>query len=119
MIFGDFRQHLHISNEDNYTEEYSLETVHIIAYIICQFNNKTSKGIMSKKRFYQLAQTYILNNGIKKFGTRGQKVAYEVMKQLYDRVVFKFVKVEPLTDPESKRVMESLIYLTEKRDGSV
>ena len=74
---------------------------------------------MSKKKFYQLLQTYTLNKGIKKFGIEGKRAAYKEMRQLHDRVVFKPVRVESLTDLERQRAMESLIFLTEKRDKQI
>ena len=39
------------------------------------------------------------------------------MKQLHDRIVFKPIRVENLTELEKKRAMESLMFLVEKRDG--
>jgi hypothetical protein len=39
------------------------------------------------------------------------------MKQLHDRVVFDPISVEEMTPLERKRAMESLIFVTEKRDG--
>ena len=116
---GDFRQHLYISKENNNTEEYSSETAHIIAHIMCHFNNKTRKVIITKKIFYQLVQTHSLKIGIRKFGTREKKVTYKEMKQHHGRVVFTPVRVESLTKLERKRATESLIFLTEKKDGSV
>ena len=77
------------------------------------------KNTMSKKKFYQLVQTYTLKRGIKKFGIKGKKAAYKEIRQLHDRVVFKPVRVEDLTTLERRRAMESLIFLTEKRDKSI
>eukprot|EP00543_Licmophora_paradoxa_P010625 CAMPEP_0202466662 /NCGR_PEP_ID=MMETSP1360-20130828/69430_1 /ASSEMBLY_ACC=CAM_ASM_000848 /TAXON_ID=515479 /ORGANISM="Licmophora paradoxa, Strain CCMP2313" /LENGTH=141 /DNA_ID=CAMNT_0049090879 /DNA_START=1 /DNA_END=423 /DNA_ORIENTATION=+ len=41
------------------------------------------------------------------------------MKQLHDRVVFKPIHIHELTPKEKKRAMESLMFLVEKRDGTV
>ena len=41
------------------------------------------------------------------------------MKQLHERVVFKPIHVAELTEQEKRRAMESLIFLVEKRDGTV
>ena len=41
------------------------------------------------------------------------------MRQLHERIVFKPVMIEDLTPLERKRAMESLIFLTEKRDKIV
>ena len=74
---------------------------------------------MSKKKFYQLVQTYSLKKGIKKFGIKGKRAAHKEMQQLCDRVVFKPIIVKDLTPLKRKRAMESLIFLTEKRDKLV
>lgn len=59
-----------------------------------------------------------LGKGIKKFKEHGRKAAFGEMKQLHDRVVFEPIRVEDLTPIEKRRAMESLIFLTEKRDGT-
>jgi Reverse transcriptase (RNA-dependent DNA polymerase) len=41
------------------------------------------------------------------------------MKQLHDRAVFKPIDIGTLTQQEKKRAMDSLIFLTEKRDGRI
>ena len=41
------------------------------------------------------------------------------MKQLHDRVVFEPILIAEMTEIERKRAMESLIFLTEKQDGTV
>ena len=41
------------------------------------------------------------------------------MKQLHDRVVFEPVDVNSLKPDEKKKTMESLLFLTEKRDGRI
>ena len=57
--------------------------------------------------------------GLKKFGDRGRQAAFKEMKQLHDRVVFKPIIVSELTEQEKRRAMESLIFLVEKRDGTI
>ena len=41
------------------------------------------------------------------------------MRQLHDRLVFKIAKVETLTKLKRHRAIESLIFLTENRDGKI
>jgi hypothetical protein len=41
------------------------------------------------------------------------------MKQIHDRVVFEPISIEKMTILERKRAMESLIFLTEKKDETV
>ena len=116
--FGTYHVHLH--NVKNQQEDYSIESAQILAHVMCHYNNMgRGKNTMSKKKFYQLVQTYTLKRGIKKFGIKGKQAAYKEIRQLHDRVVFKPVRVEDLTTLERRRAMESLIFLTEKRDKSI
>ena len=41
------------------------------------------------------------------------------MRQLHDRVVFEPISINEMTPLEKKRAMESLIFLNEKRDGTI
>ena len=41
------------------------------------------------------------------------------MKQLYDRECFKPIKKQSLNSTEKKRALESLIFVTKKRDGTI
>jgi hypothetical protein len=64
-------------------------------------------------------QTYSLKQGIKKFGEQGIEAVHKEMKQIHDRGVFEPIGIEEMTKLERKRAMESLIFLTEKRDETV
>jgi hypothetical protein len=64
-------------------------------------------------------QTYSLKQGIKKFGKQGIEAVHKEMKQIHDRVVFELISIEEMTQIERKRAMESLIFLTEKRDKTI
>lgn len=66
-----------------------------------------------------LATTYSLNKGIEMFEDRGRQAATEEMKQLYDRECFKPIKKKDLSKIEYKHALESLIFITEKRDGKI
>ena len=70
---------MHTRKEDaDNTEEYTVESAKIIAHIMCHYANSNEK-IMSKKKFYQLVQTYSLRKGIMKFGVKGKQAAYKEM----------------------------------------
>ncbi|KAL7570585.1 hypothetical protein ACA910_017636 [Epithemia clementina (nom. ined.)] len=99
-------------------EEYSQETGKVIAHAIC-FLNKAHINPKSTKRLYSFVETYGLEKGLKKFGDKGYKAAFGEMKQLHDRVCFVPVNVADLTPSEKARAMESLLFQTEKRDGSI
>jgi hypothetical protein len=65
-------------------------------------------------------QAYSLKQGIKKFGQPGIEAVHKEMKQIHDRVVFdEPISIKEMTKLERKRAMESLIFLTEKRDETV
>ena len=63
--------------------------------------------------------TYSLQKGIKKFGQQGRDAAYKEMKQMKDRDCFEPIHKLSLNETEKKRVMESLIFLTEKKSGKI
>jgi hypothetical protein len=79
----------------------------------------TALAGMDDLRACSFLQTYSLKQGIKKFGKRGVAAANKEMKQLHDRVVFEPISIEEMISIERKRVMESLIFLNEKRDETV
>ena len=93
--------------------EYSMETAKIIATKIVAMND------MAMSNNYSFAETYSLNKGLKKFGERGYEAALNEMKQLHERGVFAPRDIKTLTQQERRRAMESLIFLAEKRDGTV
>lgn len=85
--------------------------------IMCQIGDIAH--YMSDNEAFNFAQTYSLKSGLKKFGERGEQAAYKEMHQLHNRNVWMPIKLEKLTNEERRRAMESLIFLTEKRDGIV
>ncbi len=64
-------------------------------------------------------ETFTLKQGLKKFGDKGRTSAMKEMKQLHDREVFRPIHPSKLTPSEKKKVLESLIFLVEKRDGTI
>ena len=65
------------------------------------------------------AQTYSLEKGLSKFKEKGKQAAVKEISQLVNRRVFQPIKLEDLTLPEKQKAMNSLIFLTEKRDGTI
>ncbi|KAG7373398.1 reverse transcriptase RNA-dependent DNA polymerase [Nitzschia inconspicua] len=97
--------------------EYTNEKARVIVTVMCHMNDKLSNPRNHKAQ--QFLQTYSLLSGLKKFGQKGRVAAIGELKQLHDRVVFRPIRVSDLTPLERKRAMESLIFLSEKRDGTV
>jgi hypothetical protein len=107
----------HLQTAGVHTEEYTTESAHIIALSMSHYMH--SMVGMNDDETFSFIQTYSLNKGLKKFGDRGKDAAQKEMKQLHDRVVFEPILIADMTPLERKRAMESLIFLTEKRDGTV
>ena len=66
-----------------------------------------------------LVQTYSLRAGINKFGNHGKNAALLEMEQLHKRDCWKPRKVEELSASQKRNALESLLFLTKKRDGRV
>ena len=62
---------------------------------------------------------YSLKPGINKFGNQAKASAHKEMKQLHDRSCFSPVHKHLLNKFERHRAMESLLFLTEKRDKTI
>ena len=94
----------------SYDTEYAL----MMAKVIMQCRDKRTNA----ERGASFAETYSLKKGIRILGERGEKAASDEVTQLHLRGCFNPIDVTTLSKEESDRVLESLIFLTEKRDGS-
>ena len=65
------------------------------------------------------AQQCILQKGLKVFGDRGSAASSKEMDQLHKRNCFTPISISELTQTERRKAMEALMFLTEKRDGSI
>jgi len=97
-------QHLQATTEN--TEEYTMDNARVLAYTIWHTN-------------YTFIQTYSLKAGIKKFGEQGRKAALDEMKQIHDRVVFRPIRINNMSETERKHAMESLMFLVQKKCGRI
>ena len=98
------------SEQHEYDETMALVTAQIIQHY--EQEDKLTKE-------FQLIQTYSLGKGLKKFGDRATKATMKEMGQIDARGSFKPIHPSTLTELEKKRVMESLIFLVEKKSGEV
>jgi hypothetical protein len=99
-------------NDDRYIE-YNEDIAIVAARTIENLNYEVSqKGAA-------FSQQYILKKGLKKFGDNGKKAATEELDQLHKRNCFEPIDVATMTASEKKKTMESLLFLTQKRDGRV
>lgn len=106
------------SVEEDHKEEYTIENARVLASMMCILNDKLLHS-ESSSRNYQFIQRYTLMRGLKKFKEKGKASIYKEMQQIIDRVVFQPIHLEELTEEEIETAMESLIFLTEKRDLTV
>ena len=81
------------------------------------FHNKKTHSM--NKNNINLLQTYNLKHGLNQFGKEGLKAVQNEMKQLHKRNVFEPINPYELTKEERNKAMESLIFLTEKKDGRI
>ena len=115
--FMRIKAHRHRKSRHKPDIEYNTNEAFALATILCQFKERLYRGTV--KHGEQFVVTYSLKKGIQKFGDRGKKSAYKEMKQLVDRECFHPIHKSTLTPAEKARVLESLIFLTEKRDGTI
>jgi len=66
-----------------------------------------------------MIQQFSLKAGLKKFGKVGEKAAQAELQQLHDMHTYFPVDPTELSYAEKKEVLNSLMFLVEKRDGRV
>ena len=94
-------------------QEYDEADACYLAQTIIEFNQGvTEEGV-------QFSQQYMFRNGVKKFGKRGEEAASKELDQLYRRNCFTPLDVSTLTPSEKEKAQEGLMFLSEKRDGSI
>eukprot|EP00957_Ditylum_brightwellii_P112857 8604575-Ditylum_brightwellii.AAC.1 len=71
---------------------------------------------MTNLEAYAFIQTYSLKKGMKEFGDKGKQAVHKELMQLHNQKVFQPIHPNKLTPLQKKCAMESLIFLTEKRD---
>ena len=97
-------------------QEYDESEARIIAMCMAHYNDIARNP---NHKSHSFIQTYSLQKGLKKFGERGRDAAMGEISQLHDRIVFWPRHKKDLTPEELEKIMESLIFLAEKRDGRV
>ena len=93
--------------------KYDAQIPGVAARYIHEFNQLAmSHGV-------DFGQQYILQKGIKVFGEKGKEAGRKEVGQLHERTCFQPILVSELNEREKKRALEALMFLTEKRDGSI
>jgi hypothetical protein len=62
---------------------------------------------------------YSIKAGLKKFGEKGEAAVTKELKQLHDMTTFYPVDSKTLTKEDKAKAIASLMFLKEKRDGTV
>ena len=93
--------------------EYASDHAMLIRCVITEFNLKIN---MFGANF---AQQYLLSKGLKKYGRKGKQATSEELNQLHRRNCFTLIKIADLMKMERKKAMQALMFLTEKRDGTI
>ena len=75
--------------------------------------------IINRLNEMSFVESYSLKAGIKRFGKKGEDAAIGEMKQLHDRKCFKPIRPQELTKEERRKVLETIIFIVEKRDGRI
>jgi hypothetical protein len=96
---------------------YSAEEAIVLASIITEFNERFTESTTIQGSAF--TTTYSLKKGLERFGDRGKEATLKEMRQLHDRRCFHPINKSTLNATEKKRTLESLIFLVEKRDGTV
>eukprot|EP00978_Attheya_sp_CCMP212_P000843 scaffold1766_cov39-Attheya_sp.AAC.3 len=97
--------------QENY--EYSSTDAMLMARLINDLNLKINKEGAS------FAQQYLLNKGIKVFGQKGRDASIKEMDQLHRRSCFTPISVADMTTTERRKAQQALMFLGEKRDGTI
>ena len=97
--------------------EYDQDMGIVLAKIICTLNER---HINRNCKFgIQNVVTHTLNQAIKKWGNIASDAALKEISQLMERKCFVPIHAHSLTEQERKRTMQSLLFLVEKRDGTI
>jgi hypothetical protein len=97
--------------------EYDLQGAKMFVMLIMYLRDK--RVVERQEVHSQHVITYSLNRGVNKFGSRAEAAAMKEIQQMIDRECFDPIHHNGLNDVERRRAMESVIFLSEKKDGSI
>ena len=96
---------------------YNHDKARVLATVMTTFNECMECVVEEQEQ--QHVVTYSLKAGINKFHEQAKASAHKEMKQLHDGSCFRPVHKCSLNKSERHRAMESLLFLTEKRDKMI
>ena len=106
--------HLQVKTSKN-IEEYNKNYATVIGKIMNYMEDKYKND----NKEISCVQTYNAKQGIKRFQDKGKEAITKEMDQLHKRRVFEPINPGDLTRDERNKAMESLIFLTEKKNGII
>ena len=109
--------HIKTNQDEEKGLVYNHDKARVLAKVITTFN-ECMKHVVEEHRQQHIV-TYSLKAGINKFGNQAKASAHKEMKQLHDRSCFRPVYKCSLNKFKRYRAMESLLFLTEKRDKMI
>ena len=112
---------MNIQAETNQDEDkglvYNHDEARLVAAIITTFNKCMECTVEQQGQQYVV--TCSLKAGINEFGTQDKASAHKEMKQVHDRSCFWPAHKCSLNKSQIQRAIESLLFLTEKRDKTI
>ncbi len=132
--FKDYELYITVAEEDKFllatnreeSEEKEMESAMIsdegmnavVHYIMVHYTKK--ELIKKRKKKYKPKDgQYTLDAGLRKFGDEGKTAVAKELRQFNTDNVFEPLEANSLSDKEKKGALSSLIFLKEKRNGTV
>ena len=104
-------------------DEYDVNMAPVIARLMIDMHQRVkalgAKAFSHRLNGRSFGQQYILQKGLKKFGPQGRAAAYKELEQQHNRECFEPIRVADLTPEERRKAQEALMFLNQKRDGSI
>jgi hypothetical protein len=99
--------------DEGQSKEYSPSDAMLMARLIYGLNTR----VVREGAFF--AQQYLLNKGLKIFGQKGRDAPKKEMDQLHRRSCFTPKSITEMTQIEQRKAQQALMFMREKRDGTV
>jgi hypothetical protein len=111
----EYHHNLITQNEpdEGQSKEYSPSDAMLMARLIYDLNTRVIREGAS------FAQQYLLNKGLKIFREKGRDASKKEMDQLHRRSCFTSKSIAEMTQIERRKAQQALMFLEEKRDGTV
>ena len=132
--YEDYELYITVAEEEDFLLATSEEEFDELEEIDTKINDKTlsevahyimvhyaEKEIIKKrkKKYKPKDGQYTLDAGLKKFGDKGEIAVTKELRQFNTYNVFEPLEADSLSDEEKKSALSSLIFLKEKRNGTV